>query len=243
MERARAARRLTGTAALEQLPLKVGPPDRAVFDAFLPGSNGALVHALTELAGVRRRALVWLWGPAETGRTHLLHATVSEASGRGFRAAYLPLAEGLSPAALDGMAAVDVLCLDDVDAVAGMAEWERALFRLFEGLRERSARLVLSAARAPLHTDFRLPDLASRFGSAATFRVRALDDEAKIEALKLRAGRRGFDLPDETARFLLQRVDRGTAALFDLLDRLDHAALAAQKRLTVPFVRDLLDRR
>lgn len=227
--------------SMQQLPLRVAPADDAVFENFLPGDNASLVHALADIARVASRALLWLWGPAESGRTHLLQATVNTAAAAGFRAAYLPLADGsLQPSALEGLGEFDLLCLDDIDAVAGQAAWETAVFRVFESLRARRARLVVSAAAAPLHTSFGLPDLSSRLSSGATFRVRLLSDEDKQAALQRRAAWRGLELPDETAEYLLTRAERGMAALFDLLERLDRESLAAQKRLTVPFVRQVL---
>ncbi len=227
---------------MQQLPLAVGPPDHAVFASFLPGPNAALLHALQDIARVRSRALLWLWGPPGSGRSHLLQATVSEAAAQGQRAVCLSLAPeaGLAPAALSGMETLDLVCLDDIDCVAGDAAWERALFTLYEALRERSARLVVAAAAAPLHVAFKLPDLVSRFSSGATFRMRPLSDEDKLAALRQRSAWRGMDLPEETAAFLLRHVPRDMASLFTLLDRLDRAALAAQKRLTIPFVRHLL---
>ncbi|RMF95022.1 MAG: DnaA regulatory inactivator Hda [Gammaproteobacteria bacterium] len=227
---------------MQQLPLAVGPPDHAVFESFLPGPNAALLHALQEIARVRSRALLWLWGPPGSGRSHLLQATVAEAAARGDRGACLPLSPdaGLAPEALAGMEALDLVCLDDLDCVAGDLQWERALFALYEALRERSARLVVAATAAPLHLSFGLPDLVSRFSAAATFRMRPLSDDDKLAALQLRSAWRGMELPAETAAYLLSRVPRDSRSLFALLDRLDRAALAAQKRLTIPFVRRLL---
>ena len=140
-----------GRSVMQQLPLQVGPPDYAVFESYFAGSNGALVHALTEIAQVRRRAVLWMWGAPKTGRSHLLQATVHAADAAGARAACLPLGRGsgLEPDALDGMGELDVVCLDDIDQVAGSAAWEQRLFTVFEGLRARGARLVMSAGCAP----------------------------------------------------------------------------------------------
>ncbi len=228
---------------MQQLPLQVGPADYAVFASYFAGSNGALVHALNEIAQVRSRSVLWLWGAPQTGRSHLLQATVYAADAAGHRSAYLPLrpGSGLEPDALDGMGELDVVCMDDIDQVAGSAAWEQQLFSVFEGLRARGARLVMSAACAPLHARFELPDLVSRFTSGATFRIRPLTDDEKLGALKLRSAWRGLDLPDDTAVWLLKHADRAVGALFGLLDRLDREALAAQKRLTVPFVKSVLE--
>lgn len=227
---------------MRQLPLHVGPADQAAFDNFYPGDNAGLLYALREIAGVAQRAVLWAWGPRESGRTHLLQATTGAADAAGFRAAFVPAGDtSLSPALLEGLGELDVVCLDDIDRVAGQTDWERALFVLFEQLRQRGARLVLSAACAPLHAEFGLPDLASRLTSGATFRLVSLTDEQKQEALQHRAAWRGLELPEDTAQYLLTRADRSTAALFELLDHLDTESLAAQKRLTVPFVRGVLE--
>jgi DnaA family protein len=63
-----------------------------------------------------------------------------------------------------------------------------------------------------------------------------------MQALRLRAGQRGLDLPDETASFLLNRTRRDMASLYRLLDELDKEALIARRRLTIPFVREVLGR-
>ncbi len=227
---------------MQQLPLEVGPADHAVFANFYPGPNAALLHALQDLAVCSQRGLLWLWGPAQCGRSHLLQATVAAADEAGQRAIYLPLnsASDLGAAALDGLAAMDLVAIDDVEAVAAQPAWETALFELYEQLRQRGARLVLSSNRAPLHADFALPDLTSRFTSGATFRLKPLSDDEKIEALRHRANWRGFQLPRDTAVYLLSRVDRHTGRLFELLDTLDKKSLVAQKRLTVPFVKAVL---
>lgn len=225
---------------MEQLPLAVRPADHAVFESFHAGDNAALLHALREAALVDRRCIMWLWGPPGCGRSHLLQATVALAHQSGRRAACLPLGEDLPVGLLEGLETLDLLCLDDMQVVAGHEEWERGLFLLYEALRQRGARLVMSATRTPVHIPFRLPDLASRLASGATYRIRALDDEARAAALRQRARWRGVELPDETVRYLLSRVDRSMGSLFRLLDELDLAALAAQKRLTVPFVRETL---
>jgi DnaA family protein len=227
---------------MRQLPLHVGPADQAVFDNFLPGANAPLLHALREVATVAQRAMLWAWGPPESGRTHLLQATTAAADVAGYRTAFLPAGNrSMAAAALEGLGELDVVCVDDVDQVAGQDAWERALFLLFEQLRQAGSRLVLSARCAPLHASFRLPDLASRLSSGATFRVQPLTDDQKQQALQHRAAWRGLDLPDETAQYLLTRAHRSTAALFGLLERLDSESLAAQKRLTVPFVRGVLE--
>lgn len=227
---------------MEQLPLEIRLADHALLANFHPAGNELLVHELRQCISTPGHPMVWLWGAAQSGKSHLLQACAAEASERGLTVAYLPLARaGEFPvAALEGLGEVDLVCLDDVDGLAGDPDWEQGLFRIYEDLRRGGGRLVVAAGVPPAELDFGLPDLASRLKSGGVFRLHGLVDEACLQALQIRAGFRGLELPDDTARFLLARLPRGPAELFAVLDQLDRAALAAQRRLTVPFVRHVL---
>jgi DnaA family protein len=227
---------------MQQLPLEIRLADHAVFENFVPTGNELVVHELRDAAARGGQPMVWLWGPSQCGRSHLLQACVAAADELGRRAAYLPLGceASLPPEALEGLGSFAIVALDGVDAVAGNAAFEQGLFGLFEQLRQSGGRLVVTAAAPPAEVPFALPDLASRLASGGVYRVQPLDDAGRLEALKVRARFRGFDLPDETGRYLLHRAPRGAATLFGLLDTLDRASLAAGKRLTIPFVRGVL---
>ncbi len=228
---------------MQQLPLEVRLADHAVFSNFLPAGNELVIHELRQVAASEAQPMVWIWGPGESGRTHLLQACIAEADEGGRRAAYVPLDRslGLPSPALDGFGEFAVVALDDIGAIAGDAGFERAVFGLFEQLRQSGGRLVVAATAPPGDVPFQLPDLASRLKSGGVYRVQPLDDAGRLAALQIRARFRGFDLPDDTGRYLLNRMARGPASLFRVLDTLDRAALAAQKRLTIPFVRSVLD--
>ena len=228
---------------MRQLALDVRLADHAVFDGFTAGPNAVVVDSLRRAAQGEGVNPVWIWGPADSGKSHLLQACVAQAHGRGVATAYLPMAAlgSLSPDILDGMSVLDLVAIDDVPLIAGVAAWEQVLFRLYEGLVPRGGRLVVAAEGPPGNVGFRLPDLASRMAAGAVYRLQRLSDDECLEALQRRARWRGFELPEETGRYLLGRVERGAGSLFSLLDRLDRAALLEQKRLTVPFVRKVLE--
>ncbi len=154
----------------------------------------------------------------------------------------LPLLQlqALGPASLEGLPRLDLVCLDDVQFAAGSAEWEQALFGLYRELEERGGSLLVTATEIPSQVPWGLKDLGSRFAAAAIHTVRPLDEAAQREALMLRARVRGFELPEEVARWLQQRYPRDMGTLYQLLDTLDTAALVAQRRLTVPFIRSVL---
>jgi DnaA family protein len=161
----------------------------------------------------------------------------------GETAAYFPLDRGLGlpPEALQGFETRRVLCLDDVDAVAGDLSWERALFRSFNEALELGTRLIYAAKAAPQSLVWTLEDWRSRATASIVYQLHELDEDGRIEALCLRASQRGVPLPRETAEYLLKRLPRDLGSLLAVLDALDVAALAAQRRLTIPFIRAALE--
>ena len=163
----------------------------------------------------------------------------------GRRAAYLPLEALLpfGPETLDGAETLDVACYDDVQVVAGLEGWEQRLFSLWQQAMERGASLLFAARENPAHVEFALADLKSRLASSSVFAVRELNDDEQREALALRAKLRGLEMPAETARYLQRRFPRDMRTLCEIFDTLDDAAFAAQRRLTVPFIRDVIEGR
>ncbi|MCL5669404.1 MAG: DnaA regulatory inactivator Hda [Gammaproteobacteria bacterium] len=225
---------------MTQLPLPVTLNDSASFANFVAGKNREALTAVKD--GTQQ--LIYLWGAPAAGKTHLLQASCQQAAEQGLQAAYLPLADisGLATAILDDLDQLALICLDDVHAAAGHAEWERALFHLYNRVRASGARLFMSANAAPAALPIALPDLASRLSWGLVLQIHPLQDADKLTALQQRARNRGIDLPDEVARFLLARSARDLPGLFEFLQRLDLASLAAQRKLTIPLVRQLLNR-
>jgi DnaA-homolog protein len=226
---------------VRQLPLGVRIPDPAVFASFLPARNREAVEHASRIAAGDAAGAAWFAGPPGAGKTHLLQAICSQASADG-GVGYFPLAElaALGTGVLDGLAQLGCVCLDDVDRVAGELSWERALFGLLRELEDGGRSLVMAARAPPALLPWKLPDLGSRFAAAAVFQLRVLDEGEQQEALQLRARLRGFELPEETSRWLQRRFPRDMRTLYALLDTLDEAALVAQRRLTIPFIRSVL---
>ena len=222
-----------------QLPLGVQLSVHARFDNFHPGPNREAVAAVRRLAE-GEGGLVYLHGCPGSGRSHLLQAACALAG----TAVYLPLSV-LPPegAVFEGLEDSPLVCVDDLETVAGNAAAEGALFALFNAVRDQGGGLLFAAADRPEALGLGLPDLVSRLNWGLVYGLKRLDDAERIAALRCHAEARGLELPEEVGRYLLRRCPRDLASLCDLLDTLDLASLAAQRRLTVPFVREVLARR
>lgn len=226
---------------IPQLPLALRWPRRQRFEHFHPGANAAALAALVALANDPAASWVYLDGPAGSGKSHLSMATCQAASALGRRVQYLPLAAVSEPAAaLRGVAGSDLLALDDVDAIAGKRDAEHALFDLYNQARAEGGVLLFAASSAPAQLGLELPDLRSRLGACTRFALKPLDDAERRAVLKSQASARGIELDEPVLDWLFAHYARDLAALLDLLDRLDQASLAAQRRITVPFLRGML---
>ncbi len=231
------------SAGHRQLPLALRyPPDQRL-DAYLDAPDAALaqLYALAQLPGADWLLLA---GPTGVGKTHLALATCAAAEAAGRRAAYLPLraAAGRVRDALESLDADAVVALDGLEAIAGRREDEIALFDFHNRARSAGSAVLYTAQAAPDALALSLPDLRSRLAQCTRIVLAPLSDAGRRAVLRERAQRRGLILDAAALDWLLKRVDRDLASLTGLLDRLDRASLAAQRRITVPFLREVIGR-
>lgn len=227
---------------LRQLALNLCLKDTTTFADFFVGTNEQLVNVLKNIYRDNNNSFVYFWGKSGVGKSHLLSALCQLFSEHNLVAAYLPLEDikQLTPQIFEDLEKLNLLCIDDLNLIAGNLLWEENIFHCFNKISAHNKRIVISANVAPQGLPLALPDLKSRMLSGLIFEVQALSDEEKIAGLKLRAGLRGLELNDMVAQFLLYHYARDTKSLFATLDKLDKAALTAQRKLTIPFVKNVL---
>lgn len=225
-----------------QLPLALrAPPDQRL--SRYVGAPAGLLESLQALAVGSTAAGLYLHGAHATGKTHLLLASCAEAEAAGVQAAYLTLRglHGRVRAAVDGLERAELVAVDDVDAIAGSRDDEVALFDLHNRLHDAGRGVLYAADAAPDALPLVLPDLRSRLAQCARWALPVLDDAGRAELLRQRAAARGLDLDEAALDWLLRRCSRDLGSLTAIFERLDRASLAAQRRLTVPFLRQVLE--
>ncbi|WP_404399399.1 DnaA regulatory inactivator Hda [Idiomarina seosinensis] len=234
----------------QQLPLQVQLPDDELFATFFSADNGQVIDWLTTVAISERlppqtSRYSWLSGPAASGKSHLLHATVAAANEQFKKVMYLPMKElqqvARPAAVLEGLEQFDVLCVDDVDQVLDNKAWCFELFALINRITDaQQCRLIMTASQAAAQSEVHLADLKSRLQWATAYQLSPLADTEKAQALTLRASWRGLQLPPDVAQFMLHRLGRNMRQLLRCLNKLDTASMAQQRRLTIPFVKQTL---
>ena len=223
-----------------QLPLALRYPPDQRFETWL-GAPATLAQ-LRALASGEVGDALYLQGGSGSGKTHLLLAACAAAEAGGASANYLSLARvrGRARAALRGIEQAGLVALDDLDAVAGDREDEIALFDLHNRVRDAGIGLLYAARDVPAALPLVLPDLRSRLAQCTLLALRALDDDGRTEVLRQRAAARGLLFDEVALEWLMRRHSRDLSDLGALFERLDRASLAAQRRLTVPFLRQVL---
>lgn len=207
--------------------------------------HAQLAALLEQVALARASDWLYLAGPSGSGKSHLLLAACAQARAAGLDATYLPLPAiaGRLGEALQGQARAALVCLDGLDAIAGHREDEVALFHFHNAARSADARVVYAAVEMPSALPLVLPDLRSRLEQCTRIALEPLDEAGRREVLRQRAARRGLELDDAVLDWLFRRVGRDLVSLTQLLDRLDRASLAEQRRLTIPFLREQLEKK
>jgi len=218
--------------SMKQIPLAIGPEPRPTFDNFVPGANGAALQHLQALT--LPAAPVYLWGPAGSGKTHLLRALASDFRVAGLVVAGFDAADGM-PWKLPAGAALAVI--DRCEALDAAAQ--HAAFGLFVDAATQGLQLVAAGRLPPVDLPLR-DDLRTRLAWGHVFALEPLDEAETRTVLRREADRRGIFLSDEVMDHLLTRFERDLSHLMRLLDRLDHYALAQGRQVTVPLLRQML---
>lgn len=214
-----------------QLPLKLKLDQHTRLDDYV----GEVAGELLALTG-----LIMLCGSTGSGKSHLLQGITRQADEAGSPAIYLQGLPALDPDVLEGLESADLVCLDDIDSLQGIEDWERALFHLVNACRDRGCKLVLASSTPPNELTTRLPDLKSRLVAAYHLATDTLDDAGKLEVIRRKAHRRGFEMNEDVCRFILARARRDMHHLAMLVQQLDEATLLHQKKVTIPFVKQAL---
>jgi DnaA-homolog protein len=199
---------------MRQLPLEISPPAAPSLDNFVAGANAEALAAVRALAaGERPEVVVYLWGERGSGRTHLLRAATRANPG--------------------------LVAADDVETLDATAQ--QALFNAINAAREGQSPVLASGSAPPAGLTLR-EDLRSRLAWGLVYQLRAPSDADKAGYLRAEAARRGLRLPEEVLAYLLSHVPRDLASLNAVLESLDRYSLASQRPLTLPLVREALQK-
>ena len=224
---------------MRQIPLDVSLSEYMTFETFYLGPNKSVVDSLRD----EKNQLIWLAGLEGFGKTHLLHAFLNSHEHENKKVLYLPMSESqdFTPDILDNLAQYDLVAIDDIENIIGDMIWEEQLLKFYEDSFSTPNKILIAANDTPKGLNFLLPDLSSRFNLALIERLRPMNEDEMIKAILIHSKARGFDLPEDSAKYLINRVPRDVSVLVDMIKLLDYESLSMQRKLTIPFIKTVLD--
>ena len=224
---------------MRQIPLDVSLSEYMTFETFYLGPNKSVVDSLRD----KKNQLIWLAGLEGFGKTHLLHAFLNSHEHENKKVLYLPMSESqdFTPDILDNLAQYDLVAIDDIENIIGDMTWEEQLLKFYEDSYSTRNKILITANDTPKGLNFLLPDLSSRFNLALIERLRPMNEEEMIKAILIHSKARGFDLPEDSAKYLINRVPRDVSVLVDMIKLLDYESLSMQRKLTIPFIKTVLN--
>jgi DnaA family protein len=232
-----------------QLALAVHLRDDETFDSFQGELNQVAVAQLKlflqnsfALDKTEQPNGFYLFGAQGSGKSHLLQACCALAEDSGKSSLCLSFSElkNLSVEVLDGLEHIDLICLDNLQLIGKDRLWQQGVFDLFNRISEQNKSIIITGDESANQLGITLPDLVSRLTWGFTEQVKAPNDDEKLQILQYRALQRGLVLHDDAAKFLLNRLDRNMNTLIKSLDSLDKASIREQRKITIPFIKDIL---
>jgi DnaA-homolog protein len=227
----------------QQLALSIPLHHAATLNDFIWTNNDLLCQQINHTVNGIGEKLLYIWGAPGSGKSHILQACC-QTNIASHNCSYVPLKllQDYGPEILEGLEQQQLIALDDIDSIHGNEIWEEALFHFYNRIRDQNnSHLIISGRDAPMNMPIKLLDLRSRLNCGLVMQIHELPDVEKIKILQLHAQNRGFALPTNVGHFLLNRCARDMHELLELLNRLDHASLIAQRKLTIPFVKQTLN--
>ncbi|MBL1141665.1 MAG: DnaA regulatory inactivator Hda [Proteobacteria bacterium] len=226
-----------------QIPFQFGDFQKNDLASFLAGENKDLLKLVNLITSKEKNHSLYLWGESGTGKSHLLQAACKQAAENKLHVAYIPLKQlsELSAEMLHDLGELDLVCVDDIEYVAGQIEWQQGLTWLYNELRDNNHSMIISSNKSPTNINLEVEDLKSRLGWDQAAQIKSPGDDVKIQILKQKANARSFELSDDVIEFLIRRVERDMGSLIEVLDKIDHASLAAKRKITIPFVKELIN--
>lgn len=226
-----------------QLTLPLHTYEDKALNNFISSGNELCINTITNSFNQSGMRFFYLWGKNAVGKTHFLKACINEFSQKYLQAAYIPLdkKENFSPEILENLENFDLICIDNIQKIAGIKIWEDAIFTLFNNIQAHNKTLlIISANHNANNINIKLPDLKSRLNSGQTYQINELNDEAKALVLLDILKKRGLEVGSEVINYLLKNSDRNLKQLINSLNALDIASLQEKRKITIPFLKNTL---
>ena len=201
------------------------------YDEFIAGQANRILP---------RKGLTLVCGSRSTGKTHFIKALLQEAGLRNLTTYFLKTNVVYDHSYLQKAWDYDLVCLDNLNKVCGMPEWELSLFHLINLMEDKKKKLILGTSDPPDNLELNLADLGSRLRAGDRVYLGPFDDKARLDFMRRTAKLRGFEISFEVGRFILNRSKRDMEEIEALVEKLESETMKQHRKVSIPFVKEVL---
>ena len=235
---------LTGEFPIKaaQIALPLSFDRQFSFDNYFSQQGDLVIANLKALITGKGESMIGLWGKSDSGKTHLINACAHFARQRGTS---FQLYDGTELAQCDAnnfenLVTCQVLAVDNLDALCGIQKWEEKFYQIINSSKNEGSHLIFTLSENPSYLDCRLADFQSRLSWGLLLQLQMTGDTDIGDVIKLRAGLLGIELSKEVIAYLLAHYSRQLSTQIEILRVLDRASLSAQKKITIPMIKQTL---
>jgi len=201
-----------------------------------------IIANLKALISAKGESMIGLWGASDSGKTHLINACAHFARQQGKR---FQLYDGMELAQCDAddfedLANCQVLAVDNLDALCGIQKWEERFYQIINSCSNEGLYMIFTLTQNPSQLDCRLADFQSRLSWGLLLQLQMVEEKEIGDIIRRRAGMLGIELSREAIAYLLVHYSRRLSKQIEILGVLDRASLSAQKKITVPLIKQTL---
>ena len=227
-----------------------------IFDNFVEGKSNHLALAAAKQVASNPKGdynPLFIYGGVGLGKTHLMHAVGNEIlkNEPKKRIVYVhsekfvsDMVKALQLGAMNEFKSfyrnADALLIDDIQFFAGKEQSQEELFHTFNSLLEGGQQMILTCDRYPKEINGLEERLKSRLGWGLPVVIEPPELETRVAILLSKAEERGYDLPQESAFFMAQKIRSNVRELEGSLARVGAQAQFTNKEIDVSLIKESL---
>ena len=221
----------------EQLTFPWSKPSKATFDHFYLDEDNLSIKDI-----LFKEDDLFLYGIAGTGKTFLLQSLCNHYSDNKKTSLYIPMNEVMNYGSdfLDSLEELDLICIDDLDSIAGNDNWEIAIFNLINNCLITQCRLVFCSQLNPSSINFNLKDLFSRIKKMDHIELLPVNERNLKEAIKFITNIKLLEFGDNEINYLITHTKRNISNLAKIINELDELSLQLKRKITIPLIKQFI---
>lgn len=186
---------------------------------------------------------IYIWGEKFTGKSHLLYSANNHFSSIEKKCIYLPMKDYklFDPEIINNFCDYDLICIDDIDFIFGIKDWEYSFFKMINKALDNSKKIIYTSSSSLVENKINLKDLHSRLSWGLVYRINNPDDHIKEKILNKIIHEKEYNISLDVCRYLLNRKDRDLVSLIKIIHKVGYYSLSTNKKISIKSLSSIFD--